>query len=263
MRPPPRSAAPGSGRPPGPLFARFSGAAPDGTRLYCFPYAGGGTQMFRGWSSRVPPGVGVTGIRLPGREQRFREPALDSWPDALAVLVEALAQETGDGPYAFFGHSLGARLAYEVAHRLAGAGRRPPELLVVSACRAPGVEPRTAPMHTMDGPTLRRRLREMDGVPAEVLADRALMAVLEPTLRADLRLAETWRPSPGRIDAPILALCGDDDDIDPYEDMIPWKNHTTAGFTIQAFPAGHFFPRDEEEAVLAAISAGLTAKGAR
>lgn len=260
MRPTPRATRPAA-TPTGELFARFSGAAPVGVQLLCFPYAGGGTQVFRSWQSRVPSGVGVTGIRLPGREQRFRERAFDSWPEALEALTEALAAETERGPYAFFGHSLGARLSYELTHRLTAGGHRPPELLVVSACRAPGVEPRWPPMHSMDGPTLYERLRVMDGVPAEVLANDALMALLEPVLRADLRLAETWEPSPGRVEAPILALCGDDDDIDPYEDMIGWRHHTTGTFAIRPFPAGHFFPRDEEEAVLAAISERLTGGG--
>lgn len=246
-------------RAPGRDLARFSGDAPVDVQLLCFPYAGGGTQVFRDWQALLPPGVGVTAVRLPGREQRFREPALDSWPEALAALVATVAPEAERGPYAFFGHSLGARLAYELAHRLAGAGHRPPELLVVSACRAPGVAPRCEPMHSMDRPTLTARLREMDGVPEEVLANRQVMDLLEPILRADLRLAETWTGSPGRIGAPILALCGDHDDIDPYEDMVEWRHHTSAGFAIRSFPAGHFFLRDEEAAVVATIAAHLGA----
>ncbi|MFE2305955.1 thioesterase II family protein [Streptomyces sp. NPDC059411] len=240
------------------LFARFAAdEARIETQLLCFPYAGGGTQVFRGWQTRVPPGIGVTAIRLPGREQRFRERAIDSWPQALDTLVEAVAPETERGPYAFFGHSLGARLAYELTHRLEAAGHRPPRALIVSACRAPGVPARFPPMHSMDGPTLTARLREMKGVPEEVLANADLMALLEPLLRADLRLAETWPASPGRVRAPILALCGEHDDIDPYEAMADWGHHTTGGFAIRSFPAGHFLLRESEEAVVAAVVAAV------
>lgn len=245
------------------LFARFAGDGPVDVQVLCFPYAGGGAQVFRPWQALVPAGVGVTGVRLPGREQRFRERPVDTWPAALAGLVGAVAAEAGRGPYALFGHSLGARLAYELTHRLEAAGHRPPELLVVSACRAPGVAPRTATMHVMDGPTLAARLREMDGVPEEVLDNPEVMSLLEPVLRADLRLAETWAPSPGRVGVPILALCGDHDDIDPYEDMIGWRDHTTAGFDIRSFPAGHFFLRDEQASVVATIAAHLAAGRAR
>jgi medium-chain acyl-[acyl-carrier-protein] hydrolase len=114
-------------------------------------------------------------------------------------------------------------------------------------------------MHLMYCPALTRRLREMNGVPEEVLANRGLMAMFEPVLRADLRLAETWEASTGRVAAPILALCGESDDIDPYEDMLDWRDHTTGDFAIRSFPAGHFFLREQEEAVVATIAAHLKA----
>lgn len=245
------------------LFAPFSGADDTGSGteipLYCFPYAGGGTQVFRGWQDRLTAPVQVVGVRLPGREQRFREPALASWPQALEELTAAFATRSERGPYALFGHSLGARLAYELTHRLADGGHRLPDLLVVSGCRGPGKPARHPDMHSMDGPALRARLREMNGVPREVLDNRELMDLLEPTLRADLRLAETWQASPGCIPTPILALCGDHDDIDPYEDMLDWRHHTTKGFTIHSFPAGHFFLLEQEAAVVSAITDQLRA----
>lgn len=239
------------------VLARFGAAGGPGTQLLCLPYAGGGAQVFRGWQERVPAGVEVTGVRLPGREQRFREAPLDTWPEALAELAAAVAPEAARGPYAFFGHSLGARLAYELTHVLTEAGHRPPELLVVAACRAPGRAPRHRTMHDMDGPELLERLREMNGVPPEVLENQQLMRMFEPVLRADLRLAETWEPSPGAIGTPILAMCGERDDIDHYEDMTGWRRHTTGAFAIRSFPAGHFFLRDEEAAVVAEIAAHL------
>jgi surfactin synthase thioesterase subunit len=242
---------------PGTPIVRFSGDTPVGFRLFCFPYAGGGAQLFRSWQALLPPDVEVTGVNLPGREQRFREPPIDTWPEAISVLTEVFAREVGRQPYAIFGHSLGARLAYELAHRLESDGHPPPTLLVVSACRAPGVPARWPPMHTMDGPTLTDRLREMNGVPEEVLADRKMMALLDRVLRADLRLAETWVATTGRISAPVLALCGEHDDIDPYEDMLDWRNHTSADFTIRSFPAGHFLLRERQEDFVAAIAARL------
>lgn len=239
------------------VLARFGAADGPGPQLLCLPYAGGGTQVFRSWQPRVPDGVAVTGVRLPGREQRFRERPLATWPEALAELAAAVAPEAARGPYAFFGHSLGARLAYELTHLLTAAGHRPPELLVIAACRAPGVPPRHRTMHDMAGPELIERLREMNGVPPEVLANQQLMRLFEPVLRADLRLAETWEPSSGAISTPILAMCGERDDIDRHEDMTAWQRHTTGGFALRSFPGGHFFLRDDEEAVVAAIAGRL------
>jgi medium-chain acyl-[acyl-carrier-protein] hydrolase len=251
--------------PAGRLLARFPGApAPDGRalQLFCFPFAGGGAQLFRPWAAALPAGITVTGVCLPGREGRFREPVLASWREALAVLEAAIAPEAGRGPYAFFGHSLGARLAYELTHRLAAGGHPAPELLAVSGCRAPSVPAATPTMHLMDGPALRDRLRELNGVPAEVLASAEMMALLEPTLRADLRLAETWEPTPGRITAPVLALCGEHDILDPPRAMTAWRDHTSGGFTFRAFPAGHFFLTELRDEVLAVLAARLLAGGA-
>ena len=167
---------------PGTPLVRFSGDASAGFQLFCFPYAGGGAQIFRSWETLLPPDIGVTGVRLPGREQRFREPPIDTWPEAVEALADVFAREAGRQPYALFGHSLGARLAYELAHRLESDGHPPPGLLVVSACRAPGVPARWPPMHTMDGPALTNRLREMNGVPEEVLANPQIMALLDRVL---------------------------------------------------------------------------------
>ncbi|WP_285777455.1 alpha/beta fold hydrolase [Microtetraspora sp. NBRC 13810] len=242
---------------PGTPLVRFSGEAPVALQLLCFPYAGGGAQLFRSWQALLPPDVGVTGVSLPGREQRFREPPVGTWPEAVETLAGVFAREVVQRPYALFGHSLGARLAYELTHRLQADGHRPPELLVVSACRAPGVPPRWPPMHSMDGPALTDRLREMNGVPEEVLANRHMMALLDRVLRADLRLAETWVASTGRVGAPILALCGERDDIDPYQDMVGWRDHTSADFAIRSFPAGHFVLQERQEDFVATIAARL------
>lgn len=250
--------------PAGRLLTRFPGApAPDDSviQLFCFPYAGGGTQIFRSWQEGLPAAIAVTGVCLPGREGRLREPALGTWPEALAMLERAIAFEADRGPYALFGHSLGARLAYELAHRLAAGGHRAPELLAVSACRAPGVPMRGTPMYLLDGPALRHRLRELNGVPDEVLASDEIMALFEPTLRADLRLADTWVPTPGRITAPILALSGEHDSMAPPRDMDGWQHHTSAGFASRSFPEGHFYLTERRDEVLAILAARLLAGG--
>jgi medium-chain acyl-[acyl-carrier-protein] hydrolase len=118
------------------LLARFAADGTTALRLLCFPFAGGGAQLSRGWQDLAPAGVAVTGVCLPGRERCFREPVIDSWPEALTTLIEGMAPEADRGAYAFFGHSLGARLCYELTRRLAAIGCRWPELLVVAACRA-------------------------------------------------------------------------------------------------------------------------------
>lgn len=224
-------------------------------RLFCFPYAGGGPSVFAGWADRLPASVEVVGVRLPGRENRFRERPYRAWAPLLEDL-EALMRGVADLPFAFFGHSLGGRIAYELAKRLGEAGCRVPDQVIVSGCRAPGVAQRGPLMHAMTTPDLRRRLEEMQGVPQEILGDDRIMNLLEPMLRADLELAEIWAPPPVPIPSPIAALCGARDRIDPPEVMRPWSGATSGGFDYLEFEGGHFFIHDNATAVLAAI-AGL------
>lgn len=222
-------------------------------RLFCFPYAGGGPQIFSGWADRLPDSVEVVGVRLPGRENRFREQPYRTWEPLIADLT-ALLREKADMPLALFGHSLGGRIAYEVAKRLEALGREPARRVIVAGCRAPTAPQRQPIMHSMTTPDLRRRLVEMQGVPGEILANDAMMALIEPTLRADLELAETWTSSPEPIAAPVAAFCGARDAVDPPAAMRPWAQATTGRFDYAEFDGGHFFIHDLEAAVLARIA---------
>jgi surfactin synthase thioesterase subunit len=222
-------------------------------RLFCFPYAGGGPQVFAGWADCLPDAVEVVGVRLPGRENRFRERPYRAWAPLLDDLA-ALMQGAADLPFAFFGHSLGGRIAYELARRLEETGRPAPRQVIVSGCRAPATAQRGPLMHAMTSPDLRRRLEEMQGVPEEILGNDRLMTLLEPMLRADLELAEIWTSSPVPISCPVAALCGAQDRIDPPDAMRPWSRATAGRFVYAEFDGGHFFIHDNRTAVLAAVA---------
>ncbi|HEV7371293.1 thioesterase II family protein [Arenibaculum sp.] len=224
-------------------------------RLFCFPYAGGGPHIFSDWADHLPDAVEVVGVRLPGRENRFRERPYRTWEPLTADLT-ALVRAKADAPFALFGHSLGGRIAYEVAKRLEASGREPARQVIVSGCRAPTTAQRQPPMYSMTTPDLRRRLHEMQGVPAEILRNENVMTLIEPTLRADLELAETWASSPEPVAAPVAAFCGTRDAVDPPAAMRPWYRATTGRFDYAEFDGGHFFIHDHEAVVLARI-AGL------
>ena len=229
---------------------------PANSRLFCFPYAGGGAQVFSTWRSGLPPAIELVAVSLPGREAHFRSPPFREWD----TLIDALAQQLEphlDLPYAFFGHSLGARVGFELTHRLCRIGLSPPDLLIVSACRGPGVALRDEPMHALTTEGLQVRLRAMGGVDEEVLNSAPLMTMLEATLRADLKLAEIWRGTPKPVNCPIVALSGLDDHVDPAEDMAPWRHFTTAEFRHEHLPGGHFFLSECEAETLTVVRASL------
>ncbi len=234
-------------------FAHFSERNNASKRLFCFPYAGGGPNIYRSWVRYVPKNIEIVGIRLPGREQRYYEKPYSEWPILTVSLLDAF-QTKLDKPYAFFGHSLGARLAYEMADKLGAKGDRPPHLLIVSACCAPFTPRQTPHLHNLPFDELRQRLLQLNDSPAKaVLTNDQIMLFTETLLRADLKLAETWEPSGRKVSTHIAAFFGVQDAIDPKRNMRSWNNFTSSSFSIHGFAGGHFFINEQKVAVVKTI----------
>lgn len=217
-------------------------------RLFCFPYAGGSPFMFRTWAARLPEHIEIVAVCLPGRNSRVREAAFSEWVSLLEATEAALVPYF-DKPFVLFGHSLGALIAYELAQTFQ------PQYLLISGRRSPHTPERKPPMYSCPGSAFIERLREMNGISSEVLADSKLMTVLEPMIRADIKLAETWKLTERQpLDVPIAAFCGLEDNIDTVEDMQGWERYTRREFSLYTFPGDHFFLHTAEEILLETIS---------
>lgn len=224
-------------------------------RLFCFPYAGGGALTYRPWVPAMPPEIEVCPVQLPGREQRLREPRFRR----VAPLVEAAAEGLEpllDLPFAFFGYSMGALIAYELIHRLRPA--RSPVALLAAARRAPQLPPKDEPTYDLPDPEFRAKLREMNGTPQEVLDNRELMELMEPLLRADFELNDTYEP-PERppLELPVTAFGGIGDAEVPRETLAAWGELTTGPFRLRMFPGGHFYLHRQTAPLVAAVSEAL------
>lgn len=217
------------------------GSAGVGLRLFCFPFAGGGASNFMSLR-RALPWVGVAPVQYPGHETRLDEPLALDLPRLIDDLAEALRPAI-DRPYALLGTSMGARIAFALAHRLIELGYPAPQMLWVVANAAP------------DGPSVARSTTSLPdaeflsavqaygGTPAELLADADLRALLLPILRADFRLAVQPLP-PGTLPCPIRACAGRDDPCASPVSMQGWARFTSADFQLREFEGGHFFFRD-------------------
>lgn len=235
----------------GPWLKRLSAGSEGSPRLYCFPYAGGGPGVFRSWSRLIDPKIAVYAIQLPGRESRIAEPPLTSLPEIVERLTPALAADVDDRPYFFFGHSLGALLAFAVCSDFRRDEVRLPEALVVSGARAPHVPDRRPPIHTLPDREFIEELRRLEGTPEEALDNAELMELLLPMLRADSAVSETHKfPEAPPLPCPIVAFGGEDDEDVLVEDVIGWQQHTSADFEYEIFPGGHFFVHTHERAVV-------------
>ncbi|MFI1095901.1 thioesterase II family protein [Streptomyces sp. NPDC020917] len=225
-------------------------------RLVCFPHAGGSATYYFPLSQSLDPRFEVAAVQYPGRQDRRREPLVDSVPelaDRIADVLEGLHGER----FAFFGHSMGAVLSFEVACRLRERGATGPLRLIVSGRRAPS-RFREGWVHLRDDAGLVAELKKVGGTDERLLADPELLATVLPVTRNDYRAVETYRFAGGpRLDCPVTALVGDTDPQTTVDDAAAWAEHTTGPFDLKVFPGGHFYLDAQRARVGGAVAAAL------
>jgi medium-chain acyl-[acyl-carrier-protein] hydrolase len=196
---------------------------------------------------------------MPGREGRLRERPFTSLADLIDAVRQALLQVL-ERPFALFGHSLGALVAFEFARSVRNAHGLSPVRLFVSARRAPPRREPHSPLYCLpDAALVDEVRRRWNGIPPEVLREPALMEFLLPTLRADLALGETYvyRTEPP-LACPISCFGGRDDQTLTPADLAEWRDQTAADFRLQMFQGDHFFLKSAPEALLRALASDLS-----
>ena len=226
-------------------------------RLFCFPYAGGNALIYRNWAASLPQNVEVCSVQLPGRGSRLREAPFTSMP----LLVQATAQALLpylDKPFAFFGHSMGAVLAFELAHLLGKKyGREPAHLFVSGRC-APQIPVNHPPTYHLPEQEFLAELRRLNGTPREVLDHPDLMELMIPLLRADFEVCQTYVPTDCTpLRCPISCFGGLQDQDVPSEQLEGWKEQTADRFSLLMLPGDHFFLHLSEPALLEALNRDL------
>ena len=227
-------------------------------RLFCLPYAGGAASVYRSWAEMLPADVEVCPVQLPGRGSRFREAPFRKVADLVPALAEGLLPLL-DLPFALFGHSMGAVVAFELARELRRRGADAPVLLALSGHQAP-LRPDAEPpfAHLPDAEFLEEVRRRYDGIPPEVLAEEELLQLLLPVLRADIQVLETYayvKEPP--LECPISCFGGEDDPHVSLADLDAWRDETCGPLQVRTFPGGHFFVDSARAEVLHALSRDL------
>ncbi|MFD0438987.1 thioesterase II family protein [Streptomyces chartreusis] len=254
----------------GQWFRRFGDPEPDALRLICFPHAGGAASAYLPLSRSLRPHVEVRAVQYPGRQDRRLESPVADIGELAAIVAGKLAADDAETPFAFFGHSMGALIAYETARILQERGARPPRMLFLSARGAPG--PRPSPHDVLaDDEAILAAVRRLGGTGVELLDDPELAAMVLPALRADYAAlaAYSWTPREP-LDVPVTVLCGDADPVVAVEEAAGWRTYTRARTEVRVFPGGHFYLDqrlgDVAETVLRGVrssSAARAGNGAR
>lgn len=210
-------------------------------RLFCFPSAGGGAVMYRQWPVHLLPDLEVCSVQLPGRENRRREEPFRQLSHLVPPLAEAILPHL-DKPFAFFGHSMGALIAFELARQLSHAYDIFPAHLFVSSHPAPHLPSSATPMHTQSDELLLEEMYRLGGTPQAVLSNQELMQLLLPTVRADLELCETYNyTDTAPLSCPITAFGGSHDTKVTSTELRAWRSHTRGPFAFVLYPGGHFY----------------------
>jgi medium-chain acyl-[acyl-carrier-protein] hydrolase len=235
------------------LFTELEKNSQANMRLFCFPYAGGGATIYYPWRNMLPPGVEIVASHLPGRGTRLHETPFIRLEHMVEALGEGIISRL-DKPFAFFGHSMGAMIGFELARLLRNWNCPQPVRLFVSGQRAPHLRNDDPITYNLPDAEFIKGLSELRGTPKEVLANRELMEIMLPILRADFAVVETYAYTDGPpLDCPIVAFGGLQDVMVTREDLRAWRYQTSGSFSMRVLPGNHFFLHSHQHLLLSML----------
>lgn len=230
-------------------------------RLFCFTYAASSAQVFHRWNDFAPEWIEISGCELPGHGARLAEKPLDL-QDAAATEIADTLEPLLDRPYALFGHCLGAALAYEATRILRERGKPQPVHLFSSGARGPHLGIPIADVESMEDDEFIEHMHAAYSAPIEFLRHPEMRPLFLPMVRADARMTQNYRYTPGPpVSYPITAVAGETDPDVQMEHLEGWRRHTEASVATRIYPGNHFFFLESAPRLLADFVDELEPKG--
>lgn len=240
-----------------PWIMKFGSSPEARLRLICFPYAGGSAYIFAQWSRSLPASVEVCAVQSPGRGNRVSEKPFASLASMIPAVVEGLKLYL-DSPFCFFGHSMGALIAFELTRELRRTGKKQPEHLFVSGSRAPQFAHEERVTYNLPESDFFAELHRLNGTPKEALDNPELRELIVPLLRADFAITQTYKYREERpFTFPLTVFGGQLDEEFSSLSLQAWRRHTTGPFEMHRLPGDHFFLNSSRERLLQIIAQAL------
>lgn len=219
-------------------------------RLFCIPHAGGGVQSYLDWDREIQSPISVCPVHLPGRGKRLVEPAYTCMEELVEGLVYAIGSKL-EKPFALFGHSMGALVAFELTRALRRRFGVEPEWLFVSSYRAPHVVTGDEPIYALPDSAFIDAVKSYDGLPRELLVNSELMEIVLPTLRADFEICDRYScVDDAPLKSPIAAFGGLHDPKVKLDLLAAWCDHTCGEFTVSLLDGGHFYHQTQKRQLI-------------
>lgn len=227
--------------------------SPDASiRLFLLPHAGSGAIIYRDWETLLPPDISPQAVTLPGRHNRRDEPTYEEFWPLLDALHEAVLNDLDERPFAFFGHCLGAQLAFRLAIRMEEEGGRTPAMVGMSGWSPEGFFQPTEEQSRMPEPELVEWIKKLGSFPAEIYDNPEMLALVVPALRADLRVAAQYEDDGAGVSCPLASYGGRSDPLQEAPDaMTHWAERTPTYLGHNEYEGGHFYIDTHAQAVTA------------
>ena len=238
-------------------FIKFKPKHHASIRLFCFHYAGGSALVFRDWEKDIIGDAELVAIQLPGRDNRYDEPLLCSISQVVDQLIENFNNYIYK-PFVFFGHSMGALIAFEFARALRRKRISQPKHLIVAGTRAPQIFREKQPIHDLPDVEFIKELKKYNGIPSPILYDKEFISTFLPIIRSDFCISETYEyMNEQSLNCPITALGGLIDNTFNKENLLKWKEQTIGSFKYYFLSGDHFFIKFSYKEVIKIINQTL------
>jgi len=226
-------------------------------KLFCFPYAGGSSAIFNQWKKYIDPGIEIRAIELAGRGKRIHEGHYNDFDEVIEDVLSMIIDEIKDGgDYSFFGHSMGAKIAYELTQEILKRDLPKPKHIFFSGRGAPYVlGENDVEYHKLPDEEFKKEVLNLGGTPKEFFDHPELVEVFLPMLKSDFKMAarEINGEEINLLTCDITVLLGKDEDLTP-EQIDSWKKYTSENCTIHYFNGGHFFINEKVKEVIEKIN---------